>query len=125
MFNKKQKSKVKKVEKVEKPGVSLVDEILNSTSPETKIKDNVEPIPEVLTEAPPVTAIPVVDPEPYPDQQGVRFYNNSLAGKSGQGSVGHDLLFKVKFDEHGISEFVTDQRVIDKLLKVGWKIFKA
>ena len=114
-----------KVEKVEKPGVSLVDEILNSTSSETKIEDNVEPIPEVPIEAPPVTAIPVVDPEPYPDQQGVRFYDKGMANKVGQGSVGHDLLFKVKFDEHGISEFVTDPKVIEKLLRVGWQIFKA
>ena len=134
--------------KVEKPKTSLADEILNGTPPVEEgngadfpyreykmtpvMEDSpsgqgiVEPIQEVAKKAEPeVAQIPVIKANPYDDQNGVRFYDRSLAGRTAHGSVGHDLIFDVLFDENGLSEFVTDEKVIDKLLRCGFKVFKA
>lgn len=112
---------------------SLADEILNSND-STEFLDILDATPDILDEMlteeaipepPEVAAIPVLTPKPY-QERGVRFYNKELAGLTPHGSVGHDLLWSVKFDEHGMSEFVNDEKVIDKLVnKMGWKVFKA
>jgi len=111
---------------------SLADEILNGTPQVEEVKEPeliepevVEPVPEVAEKPEPdVAEIPVVKAKSF-DENGVRFYDKSLAGRTAQGSVGHDLIFKVAFDDKGLSEFVTDEKVIDKLLKCGYKVFKA
>ena len=68
--------------------------------------------------------IPVVEAKPY-EEKGVRFFMKEMANIAPHGTVGHDLQWRVKFDEHGISEFVTNKEVIEKLLRMGWKVFKA
>lgn len=44
--------------------------------------------------------------------------NVALAGKTAQGSIEKEP-FKIKFDEAGISEDITDRKVYDKLVAVG------
>ena len=130
-----------------KAATSLADEILNGAPQVEEVKETdsayhdykmtpvmedspvesevVEPAPEVAEKSEPdVAEIPVVKAKSF-DENGVRFYDKSLAGRTAQGSVGHDLIFKVAFDDKGLSEFVTDEKVIDKLLKCGYKVFKA
>jgi len=125
--------------KVEKPKTSLADEILNGTpqveevkepeliEPEAPIADK-EPEnfeqPQETEKEPEVAEIPVVKAKSF-DENGVRFYDRILAGRTAHGSVGHDLIFDVPFDKNGLSEFVTDEKVIDKLLRCGYKVFKA
>lgn len=110
---------------------SLADEILNGTpvvdTPAAIEPEVVEPVQEVIADEPEVAKIPVIDPKPYQPikTEGTRFYMRELAGLTPHGSVGHDLLWSVKFDEHGMSEFVTEPKVIEKLRKMGWKEFKA
>ena len=128
--------KKKGAPKIEKPETSLADEILNSND-STEFLDILDATPDILDEMiaeeathepPEVAKIPVIDPKPYQPikTEGVRFYMKEFANTTPHGSVGHDLIWSVKFDEHGMSEFVTEPKVIEKLRdKAGWKVFKA
>ena len=112
----------KKKVTAKKLAISLADEILNGSDEQIPVIETIQP--EVAPEAVP---IPVVKTEPYQDkkQTGVRFFDPQLAGKTPHGSVGHDLLWSAKFDEKGISEVVTEPKVIEKLLRMNWKVYKA
>lgn len=91
----------------------------------TPIAESKEDKEEVKKAEEKMTPIPLIKNNVSQKDNGKRLYNPSAANKTVQGSVGHDLLFKVKFDENGVSEVVDEDKVVEKLLRVECVLYNG
>jgi len=113
------KPKIKRPVKKNKINRSKPVENKKTADPQVaESKEKQEEVKKPEEKAKEVTPIPLIKNDVSQKDGGKRLYNPSAANKTVQGSVGHDLLFKVKFDENGVSEVVHENKVVEKLLKV-------